>query len=50
MFYTFDQNNSGGYFVTDDKHGVSEYVIIEADDSEAAISKLESIGSNVDGC
>jgi hypothetical protein len=48
-FYNFNQNNSGGYFVDDEKYGVGEYVIIEASNAEEAWDKLESIGSNVSG-
>lgn len=40
-FFTFRQNNSGGYFVRDEKYGVCEYVIIEAIDAESAWSKLK---------
>lgn len=49
QFYTFDQNNSGGYFVEDDKHGVCEYVIIEAESERDACNKFEAIGDKVDG-
>lgn len=48
-FFTFDQNNSGGYFVENDEHGIAEYVIIESDTAENAFYKLESIGQNVNG-
>lgn len=48
-FFTFDQNNSGGYFVENDEYGVCEYVIIESDTAENACSKLELIGQNVSG-
>lgn len=47
-FYTFNQNNSGGYFVTSDEHGVSEYMIIEATSPRAAWERLEEIGEDVD--
>lgn len=49
MFYHFNQNNSGGYFVEDDKAGVCEDVIIEADTAEEAEERLEKIGETVDG-
>lgn len=48
-FYTFSQNNSGGYFVTDEKYGIGEYVIIEAISAVAAWNKLKDIGDNVSG-
>lgn len=47
MFYTFDQNNSGGSFQTDDN--VTLYVIIEADDANEANEKAEMIGLYFDG-
>ena len=47
MFYTYDQNNSGGKFIQDDKVGM--YVIIEADSSTEADSKAEEIGIYFDG-
>jgi hypothetical protein len=49
MFYTFNQNNSGGYFVIDEKHGVCEHVIIEAETLGQADARLQAIGANVDG-
>ena len=48
-FFTFSQNNSGGYFVEDNEHGVCEYVIIEADNAEDAWNRLVEIGDKVDG-
>lgn len=48
-FYYFDQNNSGGYFVKDDVHGICESVIIEAVDAKNAWERLQSIGKNVSG-
>ena len=49
MFFTFSQNNSGGYFVEDEERGVNECVIVEADTAEAAIERLHEIGADVDG-
>ena len=46
-FYTFNQNNSGGYFVTDDTNGVCETVIIEALSPNDAWYKLQKIGEKV---
>ena len=48
MFFTFDQNNSGGRFRVDQK--VTEFVIIEAIDANHANSIAESIGIYFDGC
>lgn len=48
-FYTFDQNNSGGYFVENDEYGICETVIIEAITPEHAWGKLNEIGKNVVG-
>lgn len=49
MFFTFNQNNSGGYFVEDDNAGICECVIIEADSLRAAAKMLKKIGPSVDG-
>ena len=46
-FYTFNQNNSGGYFVYNDEFGVCEYVIIESEGTSDAWDKLVAIGNNV---
>lgn len=50
MFFTFDQNNSGGSFEFDGKAGISHYVIIEADSSGQANDKAERIGLYFNGC
>lgn len=47
MFYTYNQNNSGGRFHINER--VSEYVIIEAYSSTHADSLAESIGIYFDG-
>ena len=47
MFYTYDQNNSGGVFKVNDN--VKHYVIIEADSAKEADEKAESIGLYFDG-
>lgn len=44
MFYTFDQNNSGGVFREDRLAGISVYVIVEADSEAEAIEKALYIG------
>jgi hypothetical protein len=35
-FYTYSQNNSGGYFELNKKDGIAEYVIIEAKNAKQA--------------
>lgn len=47
-WYTFDQNNSGGYFVTNEN--VCEVVCIEAETAEQAILKAEEFCENDDSC
>lgn len=42
MFYTFNQNNSGGSFDFDKARGITHYVIIEANSVEHA-NKLVDI-------
>lgn len=46
-FYTFNQNNSGGYYVNDKDAGVCEYVIIEANNPEEACEIFQNIGDSV---
>ena len=41
-FFQFDQSNSGGSFITDDK--VCHRLFIEADSVEEAIEKAENLG------
>jgi len=43
-FYTYTQNNSGGFFAYDDQRGVAEYVVVEADSAEQANERAESAG------
>ena len=43
MFYTLDQNNSGGYFEEDDDDGICELVVIEADSLEQFKDKAEEL-------
>ena len=38
MFYTFWQNNSGGYFIENDEFGICEVIIIEANTKQDAIN------------
>jgi len=47
LYYTYSQNNSGGYFDSDEN--VSEYVIIEADNAEQANERAQEIGLYFDG-
>ena len=47
MFYEFDQNNSGGHFVVDDK--LCHRLFIEADTREEATEKAEELGCYWDG-
>ena len=48
MFYTFNQNNSGGFFVFTDE--LAHFVIIEAKTAASANKKAKSIGIYFDGC
>lgn len=47
MFYTFNQNNSGGSFVYNDT--VCKYVIVEANTAEEANRRAETLGLYFDG-
>ena len=49
LFYTYRQNNSGGYFKKH-KDGIGHYVIIEAFDNKDANRRAEDIGIYFDGC
>lgn len=50
-FYTFNQNNSGGRFVYDERLGLSVYVIVEAHNSVDVLQRAENIGIYFDpGC
>lgn len=44
MFVTFDQNNSGGYFIQNDD--VDEYVIIEGNSPKEILDKADTIFDN----
>jgi len=48
-FYTFNQNNSGGTWFTDEKRGIGICVIIEAQNSQEANFKAEQIGLYFNG-
>lgn len=47
MFYTFDQNNSGGYY--EKSNGISTHVIIEANSSDEANEIAEDKGVYFNG-
>lgn len=44
MFYTFNQNNSGGSFDFDKEKGLTHIVIIEAENKDKAVEKALDIG------
>lgn len=44
MYFTFNQNNSGGDFDYDEDRGITHFVIIEADNSGDAYERAENIG------
>lgn len=44
MFYTYDQNNSGGSFHYDEDDGIANYVIIEADSADEANARAQRVG------
>lgn len=50
MFWEFNQNNSGGSFVFDEKNGLTHFVIIEAETKQEAIDRAESVGIYFNGC
>jgi hypothetical protein len=49
VFWTFNQDNSGGGFDYDPERGISHFVIVEAPDSKAANKRAEAIGLYFDG-
>jgi hypothetical protein len=50
MFFTFNQNNSGGGFDFDKDEGITHNVIIEADDAKGANQRALDIGLYFEGC
>lgn len=46
MFLTMRQNNSGGYYITNDDLGVGENIIIECDDIIDAEVRFKRIAKN----
>jgi len=49
MWYTFNQNNSGGSFDYDKDRGITHFVVIEADSAAEANDRAERIGLYFDG-
>lgn len=49
MFVTLIQNNSGGYFIDDEEKGICEYIIIEVDNDNEFINKLNIIANSING-
>jgi hypothetical protein len=49
MFYTFNQNNSGGSFIRNSERGIDEKVIIEATNADEANNKALQIGIYFNG-
>lgn len=48
MFYTYRQNNSGGYYIEDAENGVAEYMIVEVNSVDELEDVLSAIGDKVD--
>lgn len=49
MFYSYRQNNSGGYFEFNDEEGITIEVIVEANSVQQANALANSIGLYFDG-
>lgn len=49
-FYSFNQNNSGGIFETNQKKGIGGFVIIEAISATHANGRAEDLGIYFNGC
>lgn len=49
LFYTYNQNNSGGSFSLDEVAGITHYVIVEAYSADDANERAENIGLYFDG-
>lgn len=49
MYFTYNQNNSGGRFHYDAESGISHFVIIEANDFQEANYRAGRIGLYFDG-
>lgn len=48
-FFTYNQNNSGGFFVINKEKGIGEYVIVEAMNLNDADARAEAIGLYFNG-
>lgn len=48
-FFHYNQNNSGGSFVSDAKRGITHHVVIEAESADEANDKASVIGLYFDG-
>ena len=48
-FYWYDQTNSGGSFHFDEDNGITNHVIIEAENMESANDKFFEIGGYFNG-
>ena len=48
-YYLLNQNNSGGYFITDDTLGIGENIIIEARNYQDVLNKLQEFKSKYKG-
>lgn len=48
-YYLLRQNNSGGYFITDDALGIGENIIIEARNYQDVLNKIQEFGSKYSG-
>lgn len=49
MFYTFNQNNSGGGFDYDPELGITHHVIVEGDNLQDILDTAEKIGIYFNG-
>lgn len=50
MFFEYAQSNSGGSYMYNHKAGISEHVIVEADNAKDADRRAEDIGLYFNGC
>lgn len=49
-FWTFSQNNTGGSFDFDEAAGITNFVVVEANDADDAKERAEKIGLYWNGC
>lgn len=50
MFYLYDQNNSGGFFIIDEPAGIGPKVWVEANTAHEANDRAKTIGIYFNGC